>query len=107
REIIPMVRQHHEWFNGKGYPDGIAGEALTQGGRILAVADVYDAVTSDRPYRKGMLHDRAVGIIEKGSDTQFDPNVVEAFLKVMAQGGSQVLSEKPSGHLHVEGLTTS
>jgi len=107
REIIPMVRQHHEWFNGKGYPDGIAGEALTQGGRILAVADVYDAVTSDRPYRKGMLHDRAVGIIEKGSDTQFDPNVVEAFLKVMSQGGSQVLSQKPSNHLHVEGLVVS
>ncbi len=107
REILPMVRQHHEWFNGKGYPDGIVGEALTQGGRILAVADVYDAVISDRPYRKGMLHDRAVGIIEKGSGTQFDPNVVEAFLKVMAQGKSQVLSKKPSNHLYAEGLVVS
>jgi putative nucleotidyltransferase with HDIG domain len=81
--IIPMVVQHHEKFNGKGYPDGIAGKEISLGGRILAVADVYDALISDRPYRKGMGLERTIGIIKEDSGTHFDPNVVRAFLKVI------------------------
>jgi len=84
-EVIPMAMQHHEWFNGKGYPDCLAGEAIILAARILGVADVFDSLTSDRPYRTAMAPESAVGIIKEGSGTQFDPKVVEAFLKVMAQ----------------------
>lgn len=80
-QVIPMVLQHHEWLNGNGYPDGIAGEEISLGGRILAVADVFDALISDRPYRKGMELERTVEIIKKESGDQFDRDVVQAFLK--------------------------
>jgi putative nucleotidyltransferase with HDIG domain len=82
-EVIPIVRQHHEWFNGQGYPDGLAGEAITLGARILAVADVYDALSSERPYRPGMTPEQAIGVIRERSGTHFDPLIVEAFLKAM------------------------
>jgi putative nucleotidyltransferase with HDIG domain len=80
-QVIPMVLQHHEWFNGQGYPDGVAGEDISLGGRILAVADVFDALISDRPYRKGMELGRTLEIIKQESGTQFDPKVVHAFLE--------------------------
>jgi HD-GYP domain-containing protein (c-di-GMP phosphodiesterase class II) len=80
-----MAMQHHEWFNGKGYPDNLAGEAISLGGRILGVADAFDEATSDRPYRSGMTTESAVQAIKDGSSTQFDPKVVKAFLKVMAE----------------------
>jgi len=81
--VIPMVLQHHEWLNGKGYPDGLGGEDISLGARILAVADVFDALVSDRPYRKGMELKRTLEIIKQESGTQFDPKVVQAFLEVM------------------------
>ena len=80
--VIPIVLQHHEWFNGKGYPDGIAGQQISFGGRILAVADVFDALVSDRPYRPGIELGRTIEIIKEQSGEQFDPKVVQAFLKV-------------------------
>jgi putative nucleotidyltransferase with HDIG domain len=82
-EIIPIVRQHHEWFNGNGYPDGLAGEAITLGARILAVVDVYDAISSQRPYRPGLEPDQALEVIKQKSGNHFDPVVVEAFLRVI------------------------
>jgi putative nucleotidyltransferase with HDIG domain len=84
-EIIPIVLQHHEWFDGMGYPDGLAGDAISLGGRIFAVADVFDALRSDRPYRAGMDRTRIIEIITQGAGRQFDPQVVQAFLDVMAQ----------------------
>src|SRR3972149_5578758 len=83
--IIPLIRQHHEWFNGEGYPYGLKGEEITVGGRILAVVDVFDALISDRPYRAGMTLEKVVNIINEGVNTQFDPKVVEAFLGVIEQ----------------------
>jgi response regulator RpfG family c-di-GMP phosphodiesterase/HAMP domain-containing protein len=82
---IPIVLQHHEHFNGKGYPDGLSGETISLGARILAVADVYDALVSDRPYRSGMDRERVIGIIKEEAGRQFDPNVVEALLEVIRQ----------------------
>ena len=79
--IIPMVRQHHERWDGKGYPDGLAGNEICPEARILAVADVYDAMVSDRPYRKGMEKARAIAIIQSESGKQFDPMMVRLFLK--------------------------
>jgi putative nucleotidyltransferase with HDIG domain len=81
---IPIVHQHHERFDGKGYPIGLKGKRISLGARILAVADTYDAMTSDRPYRTGMKHDFVVQEIMQQAGRQFDPDVVEAFLRVMA-----------------------
>lgn len=81
--VIPMVLQHHEWLNGKGYPDGLPREDISLGARILAVADVFDALVSDRPYRKGMELEQTLEIIKQESGKQFDPKVVQALLEVM------------------------
>ena len=86
---IPIVLQHHEHFSGRGYPDGLAGEKISMGARILAVADVYDALVSDRPYRAGMDQGRVIGIIKEEAGKQFDPNVVEALLEVLRQEGDE------------------
>jgi len=83
KEIIPMVAQHHEWFNGQGYPQGLAGDSICLGARILAVADVYDALISDRPYRRGLEPDRVFAHIEENAGRQFDPEVVGALRKIM------------------------
>ncbi|MFD1910136.1 HD-GYP domain-containing protein [Paenibacillus rhizoplanae] len=74
------VRSHHERYDGHGYPDGLAGMNIPLHGRIIAVADAYDAMTSDRPYRKGMDHERALGILEQGSGSQWDPEFAGLFL---------------------------
>jgi putative nucleotidyltransferase with HDIG domain len=86
-EIIPIVRQHHEWFNGKGYPEGLAGEAINLGARILAVADVYDALSSERPYRAAMDPDQVLQIMKEKSGSHFDPVVVDAFFEFIEQEG--------------------
>ena len=82
-KVTPMVLQHHEWFNGEGYPAGLAGETICLGARILAVADVFDSLISDRPYRAGWNHERAATFVKEGAGRQFDPKVVHAFSKVM------------------------
>jgi HD-GYP domain-containing protein (c-di-GMP phosphodiesterase class II) len=80
--ISRAVRAHHEWWDGSGYPDEIAGEAIPFAARIVAVADVFDALTCDRPYRTPIpLSEARVHVMEE-SGTHFDPAVVEAFLSV-------------------------
>jgi len=76
------VLYHHERYDGKGYPSGLRGDAIPLGARILAVADTFDAITTDRPYRKAQPRDKALEEISRCSGTQFDPEVVEAFLRV-------------------------
>ena len=80
-EILKIVRHHHERYDGKGYPDGLFGEAIPLGARILAVADSYDAMTSERPYRRAMSAETACAEIEYGKGTQFDPEVADVFLR--------------------------
>jgi putative nucleotidyltransferase with HDIG domain len=80
--VIPIVRSHHERWDGRGYPDGLAGEAIPNLARIVAVADAFDAMTSDRPYRKGMPADVAFAEVRKQSGLQFDPKCAEAFLAI-------------------------
>jgi len=82
-EVIPLVKQHHERFDGNGYPQGLAGNDIDPGARIIAVADVFDATRSDRPYRPGMSLEKVIAIIKDGSGTQFDPEVVAAFLQLI------------------------
>ena len=80
--IRKIIRQHHERWDGKGYPDGLQGEDIDLGARILAVADVFDALYSDRPYRPGWSFEKAVAHILEGSGNAFDPAVVAAFLNI-------------------------
>ena len=76
-----VVRHHHERYDGKGYPDGVKGKDIPLGARIIAVADTYDAITSDRSYRKGATHDIAIAEIKKVAGTQLDPEIVEVFCR--------------------------
>jgi putative nucleotidyltransferase with HDIG domain len=78
--IKPIVRSHHERWDGRGYPDGTAGEATPALARVVALADAFDAMTSDRPYRKGMPPEAAFAEIEKQAGRQFDPQFAAAFL---------------------------
>jgi putative nucleotidyltransferase with HDIG domain len=77
-----IVVQHHERFDGSGYPDGIAGESICLGARIFAVADAVDAITSNRPYRKARPFEHAAEELTRGSGAQFDPAVVRAFVEL-------------------------
>lgn len=79
--ILPGMKYHHERYDGKGYPEGLRGDDIPLLARILAVADTYDAITSDRPYRKGPGHEFAIEEVKRCSGTQFAPEVVEAFLE--------------------------
>ncbi|TET40632.1 MAG: HD domain-containing protein [Dehalococcoidia bacterium] len=78
---LPVIEHHHERYNGGGYPNSLHGEETPMGARILAVADAYDAMTSARPYRPAMTSERAIEILRQGAGTQWDPDVVEAFLR--------------------------
>lgn len=82
-DVLGMVRSHHERWDGKGYPDRLAGEAIPRLARVLSVADVYDAISSPRPYRDRMAHDEVLAIIRQGIGTSFDPALATAFLDMM------------------------
>lgn len=81
--VAPMVLYHQEWFNGKGYPEGLSGEEIPLGARIVAVIDAYDAMTSDRPYRKALPMEVALEELKKGAGSQFDPRVVKIFIEIL------------------------
>ena len=78
-----IVRHHHERWDGNGYPDGLAGDAIPIGARILAIADGYDALTSDRPYRRALSHERAAGMLRNGAGVMYDPEIVPLFLPLV------------------------
>lgn len=87
RSVIPIVLQHHERYDGKGYPDGLGGDDIHKGARIIAVADVYDAMLAKRPYRSGLRLEDVVDYIRTTAGSQFDPEVVDAFLVTVFQTG--------------------
>lgn len=76
---------HHEWWDGGGYPRGLAGHAIPLVGRVVAIADAYDAMTSDRAYRRALPHEVAIGEIDRCAGTQFNPELADAFVKLMEQ----------------------
>lgn len=86
KSAAPLVISHHERFDGKGYPKGLKGEEIPIEGRLVAVVDTFDAILSDRPYRKGRSIDVAVSELVKNKSIQFDPNMVESFLTVLREG---------------------
>jgi response regulator RpfG family c-di-GMP phosphodiesterase len=92
REII---RYHHEWYNGKGYPERLAGKDIPLLARVLALADAYDAMTSSRPYRKAMTHEQAIIEIIRNAGEQFDEEIVRAFLETPAGRGETLIKVGP------------
>lgn len=84
RSLAPIVRAHHEWINGNGYPDGLMGDAIPLEARIIAVADAYDAMTSDRPYRQALTIECVLQELQRGRGIQWDANAVDALIAVIA-----------------------
>ncbi len=89
-----IIMHHHERWDGTGYPEGLSGEDIPLGARIIAVADVYDAMTSDRPYRAALSHEVAIAELANGAGTQFDERCVEAFLSL---DGERARKVRPAG----------
>jgi HD-GYP domain-containing protein (c-di-GMP phosphodiesterase class II) len=87
-----IVISHHEKWNGTGYPHSLEGRNIPLSGRIMAIADVYDALISRRPYKKGFEHDKALGIILKDSGTHFDPTLIELSQPIFPE--FQVIAER-------------
>jgi HD-GYP domain-containing protein (c-di-GMP phosphodiesterase class II) len=82
---VPIVRAHHEWFNGEGYPDGKRDSEIPIHAQVIALADAYDAMTTDRPYRKGLSPDQAVEEILRFRGTQFSPMLTDVFVKMVRE----------------------
>ena len=98
---------HHEWWDGNGYPDGVSGATIPLAARIVALADVYDAITSERVYKRAMTHEEAIAIIQENRGVQFDPDIVDAFMRCEDEfrGLAQELHDtnhRPAGP-HLEG----
>src|SRR5436190_3213664 len=83
--VAPLILSHHERWDGKGYPQGLKGEEIPLGARILSVVDYYDALTSDRPYHKAMTHDAALALLQQEAGRALDPAVVQMFVKMAAE----------------------
>jgi len=90
RFILP-VRHHHEWFNGQGYPDGLRGDRIPLFAAIISVADSFDAMTTDRPYRKALSEEEAKRELLSFSGRQFNPDLIDAFIKVFEDQSSRIL----------------
>jgi len=84
KDAVPAIRHHHERWDGTGYPDSLKAEAIPLLARILAVADAFEAMTSERPYRPARTEKEALVELQNGAGTQWDPDVVKTFLKIMA-----------------------
>lgn len=94
KELLSIVRQHHERYNGSGYPDGLVGENISLGARIIAVADCFDAMISNRVYRKGLSFEVTIGQIVEGRQTQFDGQIVDALLRMIEKDGQEAFYQK-------------
>jgi len=97
-DTIPIIISHHERFDGGGYPRGISGDTIPVLGRVICIADAFDAMTTDRPYRKGLSLDQAMFELKKNAGSQFDPKLVETFISFVNKGGlsSLKLENRPS-----------
>ena len=97
--VVPIVRHHHENWDGSGYPDGLSGTGIPIGARILAVVDCFDALTSDRPYRPRLSDKEALRILIERRGSMYDPLVVDTFLKLHPRLGTDIESAAPSASL--------
>ncbi len=95
RQAVLCIRHHHESYDGKGYPDQLRGHDIELGARIIAVADTFDAMTTDRPYRKGLSKEEAMLELERKKNIQFDPDIVDIFVKLLRQDPTLFHSPQP------------
>ena len=86
RDAASIVLHHHEWFDGRGYPHGLAGSEIPIGSRIVAIADAYEAMISDRPYSPAVDHQAAIAELKRQRGTQFDPELVDVFVALAGDG---------------------
>lgn len=86
RAALPYVLHHHEWWDGTGYPSGLSGEEIPVEARVLCIADAFDAMTSERAYRRALTVDEALGELERCAGTQFDPELAHAFVAGWRRG---------------------
>ena len=91
--VVPIVRHHHEQWDGQGYPDRLKGEQIPITARIISVVDCFDSVREDRPFRRGMTTDEATALLLRGSGTHFDPRVVEEFIKHLPEFDAEITSQ--------------
>jgi diguanylate cyclase (GGDEF)-like protein/putative nucleotidyltransferase with HDIG domain len=102
--VVPIVRHHHEQWDGRGYPDRLKGEQIPITARIISVVDCFDSVREDRPFRRGMTIDEATALLRCGSGVHFDPNVVEQFLKHLPEFDAEIaalgLQPASTGSIH-------
>ena len=95
--VVPVVRHHHERWDGKGYPDGLSGAGIPLTARILSVVDCFDAVREDRQYRKAMTREQAIDFIMSGSGTMYDPQVVGTFITHLPEFEAEILAHRNGG----------
>jgi diguanylate cyclase (GGDEF)-like protein len=101
QDAATIVLHHHEWFDGRGYPHGLAGQQIPIGARIVSVADAYEAMVSGRPYRKAVSHERALEELRRHAGIQFDPEIVNQFIALFEGGMPWPVSEGGDrGHAH-------
>lgn len=91
--VVPIVRHHHEQWDGEGYPDGLRGEQIPVTARLLAVVDCYDSAREERPYRRGMTRAEAVAVLRAGSGTRFDPHIVNLFIENLDRFEAEISAE--------------
>jgi len=95
--VVEAIRHHHEDYGGGGYPAGLSGDAIPLLARIIRVADAYDAMTSDRPYRRAFSPARARAELRRYAGRRFDPEVVEVFLRIPVEEGAEIAAVRESG----------
>ena len=93
--VVPLIKHHHEAYDGSGYPDGLKGEQIPLISRIVAVADTWDAMTSDRPYRKARSRSQAIEELKRCAGYHFDPKVVDIFLEILDEHSTREIEPKP------------
>jgi HD-GYP domain-containing protein (c-di-GMP phosphodiesterase class II) len=101
KEILPIIRSHHERYDGTGYPDKLAGESICLGARIIAVADSFDAMISNRTYRSGLGFEKTMQELQKGKNAQFDPMIVDAFTRMINQMGREGFRQQYCAHANL------
>ena len=87
RKILPGVLYHHEHWDGSGYPEGLSGETIPLNSRIITIADVYDAISADRPYRKGLNRDDSLSFMKEHAGILFDVSLLETFVGIISETG--------------------
>lgn len=103
RDAATIVLHHHEWYDGRGYPHGLAGEEIPVGARIVAIADAYEAMVAGRPYRDAITHEAALQELRRHGGMQFDPLLVEAFAELFSERMPFAVEFAPHGHAHFDG----